>query len=72
MPIQRFKNVLRARIARAAEFKGGPFEPTGVGLARHDGDVYRAMTSDPQFLFPTPPREVSTLSSTSSASATGR
>ncbi len=61
MPIQRFKNVLRARIARAAEFKGGPFEPTGVGLARHDGDVYRAMTSDPQFLFPTPPREVSTL-----------
>ena len=61
MPIQRFKNVLRARIARAAEFKGGPFEPMGVGVARHAGDVYRAITNDPQFLFPTPPKEVSTL-----------
>ncbi len=60
MPIQRFKNVLRDRFARAAEFKGGPFEPTGFGVVRHSGDQWRATGGDPQFLFPAP-KQVSSL-----------
>lgn len=61
MPIQRFKNVLRDRIARAAEFKGGPFEPSGAGVARRSADTWRATASDPQFLFPAPFKQVTTL-----------
>src|SRR5947209_1788723 len=62
MPIQRFRNVLRARIARAAENRGGPFLPTGVGVARREtGDEWRALSNDPQFLFPTPPKEATSL-----------
>ena len=60
MPIQRFKNVLRDRFARAAEFKGGPFEPTGFGVVRHSGDQWRATGGDPQFLFPAP-KQISSL-----------
>jgi GT2 family glycosyltransferase len=61
MPIQRFKNVWRDRIARAAEFKGGPFEPSGAGVARRSGDLWRGVANDPQFLFPPPFKQVSAL-----------
>jgi GT2 family glycosyltransferase len=61
MPIQRFKNVLRGRIARAAEFGGGPFGPVGAGVARRSGDVWRGTGGDPQFLFPAPFKQISTL-----------
>jgi GT2 family glycosyltransferase len=61
MPIQRFKNVLRDRFARAAESRGGPFEASGAGVARRSGDVWRGTASDPQFLFPAPFKQVATL-----------
>jgi GT2 family glycosyltransferase len=54
MPIQRFKRVLGARLARAAESKPGPFAPVGVHAARQSGDVWRTTAPDPQLLFPAP------------------
>lgn len=56
MSIQRFKNVLRARMIRATEFKARPFAPTGVGVAPRGGNKWRAVNADPQFIFPTPPK----------------
>ncbi len=41
---------------RAAEFKSGPFEPTGVDASSRGGDMWRATSGDPQFLFPAPPK----------------
>jgi GT2 family glycosyltransferase len=61
MPIQRFKNVLRDRFARAGEFKGGPFEASGGGVARRSGDLWRGTAGDPQFLFPAPFKQIATL-----------
>src|SRR4051794_4682596 len=54
MPIQQFKRVLRARLARAAELKPGPFGPSGVNAARQIGDEWRTTGSDPHILFPAP------------------
>ena len=61
MPIERFKKVLRERIARAAELTGGPFAPSGAGVAHHFGDVWRPIGGDPQFLFPAPFKQAATL-----------
>jgi hypothetical protein len=65
MPIRRFKNALRARISRAAEraadLRGGPFAPSGAHLVRREGDIWRATSNDPQFVFPPAPAEVGAL-----------
>ncbi|MDE3175658.1 MAG: glycosyltransferase family 2 protein [Pseudomonadota bacterium] len=43
-------------MTRAAEFKVGPFEPAGAGVAPLGGDAWRALSADPQFVFPAPPK----------------
>jgi len=69
MAIGRFRQVLRSRIERAQRMVttphepnvARPFAPAGVNVVHRSGHVWRATSDDPQFVFPPPPPEITTL-----------